>query len=149
MSVLCRVCHVFPPHVSLFGLFPVLVKCHYELILVQPCLSNYLWLSLCIYSPVCSVWFRLVYSLLPGVPVCQPCLVLSCPAVSSLKTIIWVYSSSACSCILLVCAPWQKTRPNSKRRPFTSFCFLIFQSFLFVPVFVCPAAWKSPLVLPP
>ncbi len=42
LSVLCRVCHVFPPHVSIFGLFPVLVKCHYELILVQPCLSNYL-----------------------------------------------------------------------------------------------------------
>ncbi len=29
MSVLCRVCLVFPPHVSIFGLFPVLVKCHY------------------------------------------------------------------------------------------------------------------------
>ncbi len=25
---------------------------------------------LCIYNPDCSVWFRLVYSLLPGVPVC-------------------------------------------------------------------------------
>ncbi len=25
MSVLCHVCHVFPPHVSIFGLFPVLV----------------------------------------------------------------------------------------------------------------------------
>ncbi len=41
-SVLCRVCLVFLPHVSLFGLFPVLVKCHYEFILVQLCLSNYL-----------------------------------------------------------------------------------------------------------
>ncbi len=29
MSVLCRVCHVFPPLVSIFGLFPVLVSCHY------------------------------------------------------------------------------------------------------------------------
>ncbi len=29
VSVLCRVCHVSPPHVSLFGLFPVLVLCHY------------------------------------------------------------------------------------------------------------------------
>ncbi len=37
LSVLCRVCHVFPPPVSIFSLFPVLVKCHYELILVQPC----------------------------------------------------------------------------------------------------------------
>ncbi len=29
MSVLCRVCHVFLPLVSLFGLFPVLVWCDY------------------------------------------------------------------------------------------------------------------------
>ncbi len=29
MSVLCRVCLVFPPHVSIFGLFPVLVRCNY------------------------------------------------------------------------------------------------------------------------
>ncbi len=42
VRVLLFVCHVFPPLVSIFGLFPVLVKCHYELILVQPCLSNYL-----------------------------------------------------------------------------------------------------------
>ncbi len=47
---------------------------------------------LCIYSPVCSVWLRLVYSLLPVFPVCKPCLVLPCLALmSSLKTIIWVY----------------------------------------------------------
>ncbi len=38
--------------------------------------------------PVFWVWFGLVYSLLPGVS----CLsALSCPALSSLKTIIWVY----------------------------------------------------------
>ncbi len=29
LSVLCRVCLVFPPLVSIFGLFPVLVKCDY------------------------------------------------------------------------------------------------------------------------
>ncbi len=47
---------------------------------------------LCIYSPVCSVWFSLVYSLLPVFPVCKSCLVLPCLALmSSLKTIIWVY----------------------------------------------------------
>ncbi len=34
------VCHVFPPHVSIFGLFPALVRCHYELSLFQLCLSN-------------------------------------------------------------------------------------------------------------
>ncbi len=57
-------------------------------------------------------------------------------------------SSFACSCSSLVCALWQKTRPNRKRRPFTSFCFLFFEKFLFVPVSVCPAARKSPLVIP-
>ncbi len=46
MSGFCCVCHLFLPLVSIFGLFPVLVSCHYELILVQPCLSNCLWLSL-------------------------------------------------------------------------------------------------------
>ncbi len=29
LSVLCLVCHVFPPLVSIFGLFPVLVSCDY------------------------------------------------------------------------------------------------------------------------
>ncbi len=43
-------------------------------------------------SPVFWVWFRLVYSLLPVFPVCQPCLALPCLALmSSLNTIIWVY----------------------------------------------------------
>ncbi len=28
VSGFCHVCLVFPPHVSIFGLFPVLVKCH-------------------------------------------------------------------------------------------------------------------------
>ncbi len=34
------VCHVFPPLVSIFGLFPVLVSCHYELSMFQLCLSR-------------------------------------------------------------------------------------------------------------
>ncbi len=29
MSVLCRMCHVFLPLVSIFGLFPVLTECDY------------------------------------------------------------------------------------------------------------------------
>ncbi len=55
MSVLCRVCHV-----SIFGLFPVLVWCDYWLILVQPCLSNYLWFT-CVFI-VLSVQFDFVWS---------------------------------------------------------------------------------------
>ncbi len=43
-------------------------------------------INVCILVPACSVSCRLVYSLLPGVPVCQPC-----PALMSLKTFIWVY----------------------------------------------------------
>ncbi len=60
-----------------------------------------------------------------------PCLTL----MSSLKTIILKY---ILVCVFLhpprlslLCAPWQKTRPNSKRRPFTSFCFVRFFKWLF------------------
>ncbi len=56
-------------------------------------------------------------------------------------------SSSACSCSSLVCAPWQKTRPNRKRRPFTPHCFPFFKSVLFCSVCLSVAR-KSPLVLP-
>ncbi len=59
--------------------------------LVNSCPAVFVSLSmiyLCIYSSVCSVWFRLVYLLLPVFPVC---LVLPCLALSALKTIIWVY----------------------------------------------------------
>ncbi len=51
-------------------------------LLVNSCPGVFMWLSmiyLCIYSPVCSLWFRLVYSLLLVFLVCQPCLVLPCP----------------------------------------------------------------------
>ncbi len=82
LSVLCCVCHVFLPPVSMFGLFPVLVNCDYELILVQLCFSSLFMIILCIYSHVCSVWLHLVYSLLPGVTVCVylalPCLDINC-----------------------------------------------------------------------
>ncbi len=37
MSDLCRVRLVFPPLVSIYGLFPVLVSCHYEFIRFQVC----------------------------------------------------------------------------------------------------------------
>ncbi len=36
------VCHVFPHLVSIFGLFPVLVRCDYQLIRVQVCSCDYL-----------------------------------------------------------------------------------------------------------
>ncbi len=88
MSVLCRVCHVFPPLVSIFGLFPVLVSCHYELICVQLCLCDYVLITLCVL--VLSFEFDFVWSTRysPVFPV-YVSLALSCPALmSSLKTII-------------------------------------------------------------
>ncbi len=42
------VCHLFLPLVSIFGLFPVLVSCHYELSMFQLCLSHYVLITLCI-----------------------------------------------------------------------------------------------------
>ncbi len=42
LSGFCCVCHLFLPLVSIFGLFPVLVSCHYELSMFQLCLSRYL-----------------------------------------------------------------------------------------------------------
>ncbi len=84
------VCHVFPPHVSIFGLFPVLVSCHYELSMFQLCLSRYVLITLCIL--VLSFEFDFVWSTryFPGVSCpCKSCLVLPCPPLmSTLKTII-------------------------------------------------------------
>ncbi len=53
-------CHVFPPLVSIFGLFPVLVSCHYELSMFQLCLSRYVLITLCIL--VLSFEFDFVWS---------------------------------------------------------------------------------------
>ncbi len=76
MSGFCCVCHVFPPHVSIFGLFPVLVKCHYELICVQLCVCDYVLITLCIL--VLSFEFDLVWSTryFQVYPVSESCLVL-------------------------------------------------------------------------
>ncbi len=98
MSVMCRVCLVFPPLVSLFGLFPVLV----EWLLVNSCPAVFVSLSmiiLCIYSPVCSDRFRLVYSLLP---VCVS-LALSCPALPCLALSCPVLPCLALACPVLPC----------------------------------------------
>ncbi len=84
MLVLCRVCHVFPPLFSIFGLFAVLVKCDYELILVQLCLSYYLRLS-CVFI-VLSV--QLISSGLLVTPRCSCVYALPCLALmSTLKTV--------------------------------------------------------------
>ncbi len=139
MSGFCCVCHVFPPLVSIFGLFPVLVSCHYELSMFQLCLCDYV---LIVYdyplyiSPVFWVWFRLVYSLLPGVS----CLsALSCPALMSCLVLIKYYYLSLCPRLRVPVPPScvhrdRRPDPNCKRRPFTPFCFPFSKVFCFVPV---------------
>ncbi len=73
-------------------------------------------------SPVCLVPCRLVYSLFP---VCLPCLVY--PWCCHWRLLFWSTSSSACSSSLpAVCTRDRRPDPNSKRRPFTSFCFVHF-----------------------
>ncbi len=87
MSVLCHVCHVFPSLVSIFGLFPVLVSCHYELSMFQLCLSRYVLVTLRIL--VLSFEFDFVWSTRYPVFLSMsalPCLALPC--LSRLKTII-------------------------------------------------------------
>ncbi len=84
---------------------------------------------LCVYypvylSPVCWVPCRLVYSLFP-VFLCV-CIALSYLDVVIKDYYFEVYPRLRAPRFSLLCAPWQKTRPNSKRRPFTSFCFVRF-----------------------
>ncbi len=71
-------CHVFPPLVSKYGLFPVLVSCHYELSMFQLCLSRYVLITLCIL--VLSFEFDFIWSTryFPVYLVSLPCPVLSC-----------------------------------------------------------------------
>ncbi len=106
------VCHLFLPLVSIFGLFPVLVSCHYEFIRVQLCVCD--CVNYPVYLvPVFWVWFRLVYSLLPGVS----CLsALSCPALMSwLNTIIWVYVLICVSLFLpRVCTVTERKQASQK-----------------------------------
>ncbi len=106
---------------------------------------------LCILVHACSVWCCLVYLLFPVYPVCESCLVLLCPALMSLLNInLSLYPRLRVpvppSCVHRDRRPDQ----NRKRRPFTPFCFPFWKVFILVPVvvYVCPAAWKSPLVIP-
>ncbi len=56
MSGFCYACHLFLPLVSIFGLFPVLVSCRYELICVQLCVCD------CVNCPVLIALCILVLS---------------------------------------------------------------------------------------
>ncbi len=78
-SVVCVMCsRLMCP----YGLFPVLVSCHYELSMFQLCLSCYLLITLCIL--VLSFEFDFVWSTRysPVFPV-YVSLALSCPALMS------------------------------------------------------------------
>ncbi len=97
---------------------------------------------LCILVHACSVWFRLVYSLFPGVS----CLwALSGPALMFIK---YYYLSLRPRLRVLVppSCVHRDRRPdhNRKRRPFTSFCFVRFlKSFILFLSFVCLSRGKE------
>ncbi len=113
------------------------------------------FVSLCVnypvyISPVFWVWFRLVYSLLPGVSV-HVSLALSCPALFVKIKDYYLSLSPRLRVLVPPCCVHRDRRPdlNSKRRPFTSFCFVRFLKSFYLFLFVCPVARKSPLVLLP
>ncbi len=127
MLQLFRVCLVFPPLVSIYGLFPVLVSCRLSLIQFQVCV---ICVNYNVYlSPVFCLPFRLVYSLFP---VCLPCPVL--PLMLSLKTIILKYLSV---CVFLVspCCVHHNRRPDQTVSvvPSPRFVLFVFSSvYLFL-----------------
>ncbi len=97
MSGFCCVCHVFPPLVSILGLFPVLVSCHYELSMFQLCLSRYVLIIPCIL--VLSFVFDFVWSTryFPGVSCpCQSCLDVSKDYYLSLSPCLRVLVPPSC-----------------------------------------------------
>ncbi len=96
-SVLSVLCLVFPPLVSIFGLFPVIIKCDYQLILVQ------LFFSIIYDYPVylvLSVQFNFVWSTHYSTVFMSTLPSLAWPCLASLKTSICVYSSSPCSSLI-------------------------------------------------
>ncbi len=105
------------------------------------------YISSCLFS-----WMLSGLLVIPGVS----CLwVLPCPVMSCLDVLIKYFHLSLYPRLRVPVPPscvHRDRRPdqNPKRRPFTPFCFPFWQVFYFVPVFVyvCPAAWKSPLVIP-
>ncbi len=86
MSGLCCVCHVFLPLVSIFGLFPVLVSCHYELIRVQLCVCDYVLIIPCILVLSLSL-------ISSGLLVTSQCILSLSPALSCLDVIKYYYLS--------------------------------------------------------
>ncbi len=79
------VCLVLPPLVSIFGLFLSLLSVIMSSFL-SSCVCLLSMIILCIYGPMCLIWSGLLVT-----PVCVS-LALSC--LDSLKTVIWVTSSS-------------------------------------------------------
>ncbi len=113
----------------------------------QLCLSRYVLITLCIL--VLSFEFDFVWSTcdFPVYPVSLPCLVLPC-----LDVLIKDYYLSLRPRLRVPVPPSCVHRDrssdlNSKRRPCTLFCFFALKVFILFLFPVCPAAWKSPLVI--
>ncbi len=99
VSPLVVVCHVFPPHVSIFGLVSCPCSCHYELSMFQLCFSRYVLITLCIL--VLSFEFDFVWSTRYSRCFLSVSLALSCH----------VYVS-VCPCSSLLCATMTMTLYN-------------------------------------
>ncbi len=126
MSGFCCVCHVFPPLVSIFGLFPVLVSCHYELIMFQLCLCE--CVNYPVYLvPVFWVWFCLSTRYFPVYPVSLSCLYV---------LLKYYYLSLYPGLPVLPSCVHRERRPDLtvSGAPSPRFVFCFLKSFYFVPV---------------
>ncbi len=111
----------------------------------QLCLSLYVLITLCIL--VLSFEFDFVWSTRYS-----PVFLWVCPALSCLDVFIKEYYLSLCPRLHVPVPPscvHRDRRPDLtvSGAPSPRFVF-VFESFVLVPVYVCPAAWKSPLVIP-
>ncbi len=133
-SVVCVMC-------SIFGLFPVLVSCHYELSMFQLCLSHYVSITLCIL--VLSFEFDFIWSTryFPVYPVSESCLDVIKDYYLSLRPRLRVLVPPSCV--------HRDRRPDLTVSGAPSPRFVHFLKSFYLFLFVCPVARKSPLVLPP
>ncbi len=115
------------------------------------------FVSLCVnyplyISPVFWVWFRLVYSLLPRC-ILSLSPALSCLALPCLGVLIKYYYLSLRPCLRVLVPPScvhrdRRPDPTVSGAHSPRFVFRFWKSFVLF-LFVCPAARKSPLVIPP
>ncbi len=118
-------CRLFLPLVSIFGLFPVLVSCHYELIRVQLCVCDYVLLP-CVFS---SCLLSLIWS---GLLVTSRCILSVSLAMSCLDVFIKVYYLSLRPRLRVLvppCCVHRDTQLDNTNldQPITKQCLILFR----------------------